>query len=72
MEYLMNYIEFQLERAAIAIGVSGDTPYLGEAITQFEHGQQAAFFAEKQGHSNDVMLAALLQPRNKVIVMMLC
>ena len=56
----MNYIEFQLERAAIAIGVSGDTPYLGEAITQFEHGQQAAFFAEKQGHSNDVMLAALL------------
>ena len=55
-----NQLKFQLARAEKAVGLNTSTPYLGEAITQFEHGIQAAYFAEKQGHSEDVQLASLM------------
>ena len=34
--------------------------YIGEAISQFEHALQCAYFAEKLGHSEEVILASLL------------
>lgn len=34
--------------------------YIGEAISQFEHALQSAYYAEKLGHSEEVILASLL------------
>lgn len=34
--------------------------YIGEAVSQFEHALQCAYFAEKLGHSEEVILASLL------------
>lgn len=34
--------------------------YIGEAISQYEHALQCAYFAEKLGHSRDVIIASLL------------
>lgn len=34
--------------------------YIGEAISQFEHALQCAYFAETLGHSEEVILASLL------------
>ena len=53
-------IEQQIERAGKAVGFGFFTPYFTEQISIFEHGVQAAWYAEQQGHSEDVILAALL------------
>ncbi len=39
---------------------AGDSEYGGEAVTQLEHGLQAAFFAERTGASAALITAALL------------
>lgn len=36
------------------------TDYIGEAVSQIEHALQCAYFAEKSGHSEEVILACLL------------
>lgn len=38
----------------------GDSQYGGEAVTQLEHGLQAAMLAEQQGASSEIIVAALL------------
>ena len=38
----------------------GTKDYIGEAVTQLEHGLQCAYFAEKSNADEDVILAALL------------
>ncbi|MFZ9034847.1 MAG: HD domain-containing protein [Francisellaceae bacterium] len=55
-----NGLGLQLHRAATAIGLNGNAPYLGEVISKFEHGLQAAYFAETAGHGIEVQLASLL------------
>lgn len=39
---------------------AGNADYIGESISQLEHGLQAALAAESTGHTNDVIVAALL------------
>ena len=56
----MDLINNQVKKSANAIGINGNAPYLGEVITKFEHGVQSAYFAEKQGCSEEVQLACLL------------
>jgi predicted HD phosphohydrolase len=34
--------------------------YIGESVSQLEHGLQAAYFADKQGHCESVVIASLL------------
>jgi predicted HD phosphohydrolase len=34
--------------------------YIGESVSQIEHALQAAYFAEKSGHSDEVIIASLL------------
>lgn len=34
--------------------------YIGESVSQLEHGLQAAYFADSQGHSESVVIASLL------------
>jgi phosphonate degradation associated HDIG domain protein len=38
----------------------GDALYGGEAVTQLEHGLQAAWLAEQRGHSSALIVASLL------------
>jgi phosphonate degradation associated HDIG domain protein len=38
----------------------GDELYGGEEVTQLQHGLQAAYFAEQENASNDLVVAALL------------
>lgn len=39
---------------------AGETDYIGESVSQIEHALQCAYFAEKSGHSEEVILASLL------------
>lgn len=39
---------------------AGDSQYGGEAVTQLEHGLQAALLAEQEGASDELIVAALL------------
>ncbi|TAL61743.1 MAG: HD domain-containing protein [Legionella sp.] len=39
---------------------AGQADYIGEPISQIEHSLQCAYFAEKAGHSEEVILASLL------------
>jgi predicted HD phosphohydrolase len=38
----------------------GANDYIGEKVSQLEHGLQAAFMAEKENYPNNVVLAAFL------------
>lgn len=52
-------IETRVEEVFALFDRFGNADYIGEAISQIEHGCQAAECAEKEGFSDEVILAAL-------------
>jgi phosphonate degradation associated HDIG domain protein len=52
-------IEARVEEVFSLFDRFGNTDYIGEAISQLEHGCQAAQCAENEGFSEEVILAAL-------------
>ncbi|TNF26752.1 MAG: HD domain-containing protein [Bacteroidetes bacterium] len=52
-------IEVRVEEVFSLFDRFGNADYIGEAISQLEHGCQAAQCAEKEGFSEEVILAAL-------------
>lgn len=54
-----NTIETRVDEVFSLFDKFGNADYIGEAISQLEHGCQAAECAEKEGFSDEVILAAL-------------
>jgi len=52
-------VETRVEEVFSLLDHFGNADYIGEAISQIEHGCQAAQCAEKEGFSEEVILAAL-------------
>jgi putative nucleotidyltransferase with HDIG domain len=52
-------IEVKLQEALQLLQCAEKTDYIGESVSQLEHALQCAYFAEKSGHSEAVILASL-------------
>jgi len=48
-----------VNRAIRSLAVFATSDYIGEPVSQLEHALQSAYFAEKSGHSDEVILASL-------------
>jgi predicted HD phosphohydrolase len=53
-------IEEQINTISQYFTTARTTDYIGESVSQSEHALQCAYFAEKAGHSDEVILASLL------------
>src|SRR3990167_7716514 len=49
-----------LQRILHYLERANEAGYIGESVSQLEHALQCAYFAEKQGHDESVILASLL------------
>ena len=52
--------DLQLSRVRAILDKFVDMDYIGEAVSQLEHSLQCAYFAEKCGHSDEIIIACLL------------
>jgi predicted HD phosphohydrolase len=53
-------IEEKIQIITQHFATAGTSDYIGESVSQVEHALQCAYFAEKSGHSEEVILASLL------------
>ncbi len=52
-------VDQRVEEVFLLFNKFGNTDYIGEAVSQLEHGCQAAQRAQNEGYSDEVILAAL-------------
>jgi predicted HD phosphohydrolase len=55
----MDPVLAKVDKAIQALSIARQSGYIGEDVTQLEHALQCAYFAEKSGHSEPVILASL-------------
>lgn len=52
-------IEQKIDKSLQYLSLANKMDYIGEPVSQLEHALQCAYFAEKAGHSQEVILACL-------------
>jgi len=53
-------IEDKIKTISQYFALAEETDYIGESVSQMEHALQFAYFAEKSGYNEEVILASLL------------